>query len=60
MRFEPGRWRKSSYSNAERECVEVAVSAGLVGVRDSKNSAGPTLVLRSESWAALRRMVRRG
>lgn len=35
------RWRKSSRSGANTDCVEVANS--LDAVRDSKNQAGPVL-----------------
>jgi Domain of unknown function (DUF397) len=39
------RWRKSSYSGAGNECVEVAVNLdAVVAVRDSKDPAGPALV----------------
>ncbi|HWO62314.1 MAG TPA: DUF397 domain-containing protein [Umezawaea sp.] len=34
------QWRKSSYSNANGECVEVAY---LGAIRDSKNPSGPVL-----------------
>lgn len=38
------RWVKSSYSNGSSgNCVEVARSATVVAVRDSKNPAGPVL-----------------
>jgi hypothetical protein len=33
------QWRKSSFSGGTGQCVEVAAGA----VRDSKNTAGPTL-----------------
>lgn len=48
------RWRKSSYSgNTGGECVEVAEGcAGAVPVRDSKNPAGPVLVVRADAWQA--------
>ncbi|HEX3783672.1 MAG TPA: DUF397 domain-containing protein [Pseudonocardiaceae bacterium] len=36
-----GRWRKSSYSANEANCVEV--SGNLDGLRDSKNVDGPVL-----------------
>ena len=39
----PVRWRKSSRSAPEANCVEVAHTFG--AVRDSKNPAGPVLVL---------------
>ncbi|MER5254006.1 DUF397 domain-containing protein [Streptomyces sp. NPDC002855] len=48
------RWRKSSYSNGEGgSCVEVADGVpGIVPVRDSKNPAGPALLLGAEAWSA--------
>ncbi|MEW2392924.1 DUF397 domain-containing protein [Streptomyces venezuelae] len=46
-------WRKSSYSNGTGgECVEVTDDLpGLVPVRDSKLTAGPTLVFPATAWA---------
>ncbi|TRV75943.1 DUF397 domain-containing protein [Streptomyces sp. 130] len=46
------RWRRSSYSNANGgECVEISDDfPGVVPVRDSKNPAGPTLVVRTAAW----------
>ena len=49
----PVTWRKSSRSDAQETCVEVANTLGLV--RDSKNPGGPTL---SVDVAALVRSVR--
>jgi uncharacterized protein DUF397 len=49
------RWRKSSQSASsdnDPECVEVALSAGQVVVRDSKNAAGPWLRLPDTAWSA--------
>lgn len=44
-------WRKSSYSGAANSaCVEVAVSPEAVGVRDSKNTTGPTLAFPITHW----------
>jgi hypothetical protein len=45
-------WRKSSYSSANGQCVEVASSPEFVAVRDSKDSAGPALVFNRQTWAA--------
>jgi hypothetical protein len=48
------RWRKSSHSNDEAACVEVAfLDGGRVGVRDSKDhGTGPALVFTPTEWAA--------
>lgn len=45
-------WFKSSYSKAGGDCVEVAHLEGAVGVRDSKNPAGPVLILAPAEWDA--------
>ncbi|WP_406481813.1 DUF397 domain-containing protein [Streptomyces platensis] len=55
------RFRKSSYSNAERECLEVATNVpGTVAIRDSKNPAGPILQLGPDTWTAFRSAVAAG
>jgi len=46
------QWRKSSYSNGDIECVEVALEEQ-VGVRDSKDVEGGELRLSVTTWAAL-------
>ncbi|WP_039799445.1 DUF397 domain-containing protein [Nocardia araoensis] len=44
-------WFKSSYSSAEKDCVEVAfLREGEVGVRDSKNPTGSALVFTPSEW----------
>ncbi|GAB2703914.1 DUF397 domain-containing protein [Kitasatospora kifunensis] len=46
-------WYKSSYSNNGGACVEVAANMpGTVPVRDSKDPAGPALVVPAASWSA--------
>lgn len=51
-------WVKSSYSQAGGECVEVAQLAQGVGVRDSKNAAGPALIFEADEWVAFLRQFR--
>jgi hypothetical protein len=46
------RWRKSSYSSANGQCVEVACLPAAVAVRDSKDPAGPKLIFTRQAWAA--------
>jgi hypothetical protein len=46
-------WRKSSFSGASQNCVEVARNLpGIVAIRDSKNPQGPALVITRARWAA--------
>ncbi|MER5496416.1 MULTISPECIES: DUF397 domain-containing protein [unclassified Streptomyces] len=46
---------KSSYSSGNGECVEVARNVPrTVAVRDSKNPAGPVIVLGPAAWDAFR------
>ncbi|WP_411142377.1 DUF397 domain-containing protein [Streptomyces sp. x-80] len=54
-------YRKSSYSDHENECVEVATDIpGTVAVRDSKNLDGPALILTPAAWTAFHRAVTDG
>jgi hypothetical protein len=50
----PGpRWVKSSASFANGDCVEVALLPdGQIGVRDSKDTGGPTLRFTPSEWRA--------
>ncbi|MFC8847897.1 MULTISPECIES: DUF397 domain-containing protein [unclassified Micromonospora] len=45
-------WRKSSRSGSDSDCVEVAEAAQAVGVRDSKDPAGPVLAFDRRAWTA--------
>ncbi|MEV6197331.1 DUF397 domain-containing protein [Streptomyces sp. NPDC051920] len=55
-------WRKSSYSDSSNssECVEIASSSATIHVRDSKNPAGPRLVMAPAAWTAFVRFAARG
>ncbi|MFJ6393711.1 DUF397 domain-containing protein [Streptomyces sp. NPDC091972] len=53
MNVEQLTWFKSSYSGGEGgECLEVAVGAGTVHLRDSKHPTGPHLALSPGAWSA--------
>jgi hypothetical protein len=44
-------WAKSSFSFSNGNCVEVAeLPGGSVGVRDSRNPAGPVLRFTRDGW----------
>jgi hypothetical protein len=55
--FRTARWRKSSRSTDQANCVEVAIASRAVGVRDSKNADGPLLAFPGQEWAAFLRTV---
>ena len=45
-------FRKSS-DCSDKSCVEVAIAADVIGIRDSKdNGRGPVLAFTHEEWAA--------
>lgn len=48
-------WRKSTRSTDTANCVEVAFPGLAVGVRDSKNPAGPLLTFPAGTWSAFLR-----
>ena len=54
-------WRKSTYSSAEGDCVEVATLAdGGRAVRDSKDPGGPVLRFTADEWASFMERIRSG
>ena len=54
-------WHKSSASGASGDCVEVAIEAGSVYVRNSRHAEdAPPLEFRHDEWAAFLTGVRKG
>lgn len=46
-------WRTSSYSGSQENCVQVAMTAGTVALRDSKNPDGGTLTVPAKAFRVL-------
>ncbi|MER7668791.1 DUF397 domain-containing protein [Kitasatospora sp. NPDC096128] len=54
-------WRKSSFSGAQSNCVEIAIGVvGVVPVRDSKDLGGPVLLFPADAWASFVAGVKSG
>ena len=54
------RWRKSTYSSSNANCVEVAFTDPAIAVRDTKDRQGPVLVFSPEGWRDFTADVRNG
>lgn len=52
-------WRKSTYSNTQGNCIEVAALTGTVAIRDSKSPEAGHLSLSAEAFTALVAKVKR-
>lgn len=44
------KWRKSTRSQANGDCVEMADLGERIAIRDSKNASGPTLCFTRNEW----------
>jgi hypothetical protein len=44
------QWKKSSYSGNTGNCVEVAITRSVVGIRDSKDPDSTVLMVTREAW----------
>ncbi|MGF1430156.1 DUF397 domain-containing protein [Kitasatospora sp. LaBMicrA B282] len=53
-------WRKSSYSNPEDACIEIADGLPTIPVRDSKDPHGPALSFPAPAWASFITALRTG
>jgi hypothetical protein len=53
-------WRTSSHSGVNGDCVEVARQTEAVAVRDSKDRAGPVLVIGPAGWEAFTAQIKAG
>jgi hypothetical protein len=52
INLDKAKWRKSSYSNSQGNCVEVAFVDSHIAVRDSKNLQAAPLVFTAAEWKA--------
>ncbi|MEU6264331.1 DUF397 domain-containing protein [Saccharopolyspora shandongensis] len=57
--FAHDRWFTSSYTSNAASCVEVAMTPTAVGVRDTKDRNGGTLVFAPQRWADFVASVRK-
>lgn len=53
-------WRKSTHSNGQGECVELANLGSEVGIRDSKNPTSPHLSVSRETLSTVLSNIKAG
>ena len=53
------RWRKSSYSGGDNNCVEAGNTGAQVAVRDSKKPSGAALIFSPGAWRVFTRSLSR-
>lgn len=54
------RWRKSSYSGAGNDCVELVIARAGAAVRDSKNPEAGHISFVTTGWDAFLGVVKEG
>ncbi|MEU2516317.1 DUF397 domain-containing protein [Streptomyces syringium] len=56
------KWRKSTYSDEQDDCLEIAdnIPTGIIAVRDSKHPHHPALTFHPTAWHAFVTAVRNG
>ena len=52
-------WRKSSYSFANHNCVEVGTGQAMVAVRDTMDPDGPVIDVSPRAWIEFTEQVKR-
>jgi len=60
VNFGSAVWHKSSFSDHNGSCVEVALTGTAVGIRDSKDSGSAPLTVDPAGWANFLATVRAG
>ena len=53
-------WRKSSYSGANGDCIEIRPGTQTISVRDSKNPDGTILTVSRSMWLEFARHAKTG